>query len=188
MEENNAGARQEYSRELKMAAMREIDSGKGMAEVARMYQLSPKRLETWRSEWRAKGDLAFPGKGAQPQSKLNADRISELERKSGQQTMEIEFFQKSVAAFQKTSSASRRQWRHRLYEQIQEAGEARAIVNRLCQASGNRSGGVNAPTQTEGKSDEERSGPTGAKKVSRIQLHRRTGTEAAHRPQGHRSL
>ena len=39
--------------------MREIDSGKGMAEVARMYQLSPKRLETWRSEWRAKGELAI---------------------------------------------------------------------------------------------------------------------------------
>jgi transposase-like protein len=60
--------RQEYSRELKLAAMREIDSGKGMAEVARMYQLSPKRLETWRSEWRAKGELAFPGKGAQPKA------------------------------------------------------------------------------------------------------------------------
>src|SRR6202035_522209 len=91
--------RQEYSRELKMAAMREIDSGKGMAEVARMYQLSPKRLETWRSEWRAKGHLAFPGKGAQPQSKLNADRISELERKIGQQTMEIDFLKKVLRRF-----------------------------------------------------------------------------------------
>jgi transposase len=91
--------RQEYSRELKLAAMREIDSGKGMAEVARMYQLSPKRLETWRSEWRAKGDLAFPGKGAQPQSKLNADRISELERKIGQQTMEIDFLKKALRRF-----------------------------------------------------------------------------------------
>jgi transposase len=91
--------RQEYSRELKMAAMREIDSGKGMAEVARMYQLSPKRLETWRSEWRAKGELAFPGKGAQPQSKLNADRISELERKIGQQTMEIDFLKKALRRF-----------------------------------------------------------------------------------------
>ena len=91
--------RQEYSRELKLAAMREIDSGKGMAEVARMYQLSPKRLETWRSEWRAKGELAFPGKGAQPQSKLNADRISELERKIGQQTMEIDFLKKVLRRF-----------------------------------------------------------------------------------------
>src|ERR1700693_6425226 len=91
--------RLEYSRELKMAAMREIDSGKGMAEVARMYQLSPKRLETWKSEWRAKGDLAFPGKGAQPQSKLNADRICELERKIGQQTMEIDFLKKTLRRF-----------------------------------------------------------------------------------------
>jgi RNA-directed DNA polymerase len=33
-----------------------------------------------------------------------------------------------------------------------------------------------APTQAQGESGEERRGPTGAKKVSRIQLHRRTGT------------
>jgi transposase len=91
--------RQEYSRELKMAAMREIDSGKGMAEVARMYQLSPKRLETWKSEWRAKGELAFPGKGAQPQIRLDADRISALERKIGQQTMEIDFLKKALRRF-----------------------------------------------------------------------------------------
>jgi hypothetical protein len=116
--------------------MREIDSGKGMAEVARMYQPSPKRLETWRSEWRAKGELAFPGKGAQPQTKLDADRMSELDRKIGQQTMKIDFSTKSVAAFQGTSSASRRQWRYRLHEQIQEAGEAGTIVNRLSRAAG----------------------------------------------------
>jgi len=128
--------RQEYSRELKMAAMREIDSGKGMAEVARMYQLSPKRLETWKGEWRAKGELAFPGKSARPQTRLDAERITELERKIGQQTMEIDFLKKSVAAFQGASSASRRQWRHRLYEQIQEAAEAGAAVNGLCRAAG----------------------------------------------------
>jgi len=50
--------RQQYSRELKIAVMREIDSGKGIAEVARMYQLSPRRLEVWKGEWRAKGELA----------------------------------------------------------------------------------------------------------------------------------
>jgi hypothetical protein len=33
----------------------------------------------------------FTCKGAQPQSKLNADRISALEPKIGQQTMEIDF-------------------------------------------------------------------------------------------------
>src|SRR5690242_17615791 len=62
--------RQEYSRELKIACMPELDSGKGLAEVARQYQLSPKRLETWKGEWHAKGELAFPGKGARPQAQL----------------------------------------------------------------------------------------------------------------------
>jgi transposase len=90
---------QEYSRELKMAAMREIDLGKSMATVARMYQLSPKRLEVWRGEWRAKGELAFPGKGARPQPRLDAERIAELERKIGQQTMELDFLKKALRRF-----------------------------------------------------------------------------------------
>jgi len=84
--------RQQYSRELKIACMRELDSGKSMAEIARQYQLSPKRLETWKAEWRAKGELAFPGKGARPQPQLDTEHIAKLERKIGQQAMEIDFF------------------------------------------------------------------------------------------------
>src|SRR3989475_11896587 len=91
--------RQQYSRELKIAVMREIDSGKGIAEVARMYQLSPKRLETWKGEWRAKGELAFPGKSARPQSRLDAERIAELERKIGQHAMELDFLKKALQHF-----------------------------------------------------------------------------------------
>jgi len=91
--------RQQYSRELKVATMREIDSGKSMAEVARMFQVSPKRLETWKSEWRAKGELAFPGQGTRPQARVDAERIALLERKIGQQTMEIEFLKKAFRRF-----------------------------------------------------------------------------------------
>src|ERR1039457_4999617 len=91
--------RQEYSRELKVACMRELDAGKGVAEVARQYQISPKRLETWKGEWRAKGELAFPGKSARPQTRLDAERIAELERKIGQQTMEIDFLKKALRRF-----------------------------------------------------------------------------------------
>jgi transposase-like protein len=67
--------RQQYPRELKIACMREMDSGKSLAEIARRYQLSPKRLETWKSEWRAKGELAFPGKGARPEARLDAEQV-----------------------------------------------------------------------------------------------------------------
>lgn len=91
--------RQEYSRELKVACMRELDSGKGMAEVARQYQISPRRLETWKSEWRAKGELAFPGKGARPQARLDSEHMAALERKIGQQTMEIDFLKKALRRF-----------------------------------------------------------------------------------------
>jgi len=98
--------RQEYSRELKIAVMREIDSGKGMAEMARLYQISPNRIEAWRSEWRAKGELAFPGKGARPQWQLDTERIAELERKIGQQAMEIDFLKKALRRFREQPLAA----------------------------------------------------------------------------------
>jgi transposase len=91
--------RQQYPRELKIALMREIDSGKSTAWVARNYQLSPKRLEVWKSEWRAKGELAFPGTGTRPQPRLDAERIAELERKIGQLTMENDFLKKTLRRF-----------------------------------------------------------------------------------------
>ena len=53
--------RQQYTRELKIATMRELDAGKSIAHVARQYQISPKRLEVSRGEWRAQGERAFPG-------------------------------------------------------------------------------------------------------------------------------
>ena len=52
-----------YSRDLKIAAMRALDAGATTGEIARKYQVSPHLLERWRGEWRAKGDLAFPGIG-----------------------------------------------------------------------------------------------------------------------------
>jgi transposase-like protein len=88
--------RQQYPRELKIATMRELDSGKSVGEVARTCQVSPKRLETWRGEWRARGEqLAFPGHAAQSQAKVDGQRIPELKRKIGQQAMEIDFLKKS---------------------------------------------------------------------------------------------
>ena len=91
--------RQQYPRELKIALMREIDSGKSTAWVARNYQLSPKRLEVWKGEWRAKGELAFPGTRTSAQPRLDAERIAELERKIGPQAMEIDFLKKALRRF-----------------------------------------------------------------------------------------
>jgi transposase len=95
-------SRAAYSRDLKIAAMRALDTGSGTGEIARKYQLSPKLLERWRGEWRARGELAFPGsgrRGAGLPALDDALRIGELERKIGQLTMENDFLKKALQHF-----------------------------------------------------------------------------------------
>jgi putative transposase len=92
-----------YSRELKIAVMRDLDTGSAtIGETARKYQLSPKMLERWRAEWRAKGELAFPGIGrrtTESPALEEARRVGELERKIGQLTMENDFLKKALQHF-----------------------------------------------------------------------------------------
>src|ERR1700704_5296623 len=91
-----------YSRDLKIAAMRALDTGSTTGEIARKYQLSPHLLERWRGEWRAKGELAFPGMGRRGMDLPTLDdarRIAELERKIGQLTMENDFLKKALQHF-----------------------------------------------------------------------------------------
>jgi transposase len=90
-----------YSRDLKIAAMRTLDAGSAAGEIARKYQLSPKLLERWRGEWRARGESAFPGIGrhVDPPALDDARRIAELERKIGQLTMENDFLKKALQHF-----------------------------------------------------------------------------------------
>src|SRR5207245_49107 len=91
-----------YSRDLKIAAMRALDAGSTGGEIARKYQLSPKLLERWRGEWRATGELAFPGIGRRVVDLPALDearRIAEMERKIGQLTMENDFLKKALEHF-----------------------------------------------------------------------------------------
>ena len=91
-----------YSRDLKITAMRALDAGSATGEIARKYQLSPKLLERWRGEWRAKGESAFPRsgrRGADLPALDDARRIAELERKIGQLTMENDFLKKAWRHF-----------------------------------------------------------------------------------------
>jgi transposase len=95
-------SRSVYSRDLKITAMRALDAGSANAEIARRYQLSPKLLERWRGEWRAKGELAFPGvgrRGVELPALDDVRRIAELERKIGQLTMENDFLKKALRHF-----------------------------------------------------------------------------------------
>lgn len=82
--------------------MRQIDGGRTAAELARQFQLSPKLLEKWRTEWRAKGsNLAFPGNGQRAEAPVldQGRRVGELERKVGQLTMENDWLKKALRHF-----------------------------------------------------------------------------------------
>src|SRR6202051_5209475 len=94
-------ARRIYSRDLKIASMREIDSGRMIGEVARHLEVSPKLLERWRGEWQARGELAFPGIGRRGLSPALTElqRVAQLERKSGQLTVGYDFFKKVMEPF-----------------------------------------------------------------------------------------
>ena len=95
-------ARSVYSRDLKIAVMRALDAGSATGEIARKYPLSPKLLERWRGEWRAKGELALPGIGrrsADLPALDDARRGAELERKIGQLAMENDFLEKALQHF-----------------------------------------------------------------------------------------
>ncbi len=91
-----------YSRDLKITAMRALDAGASTGEIARKYQLSPKLLERWRGEWRARGEAAFPGigrRGAGLPALDDTRRVADLERKIGQLTMENDFLKKALQHF-----------------------------------------------------------------------------------------
>ena len=93
-------ARRIYNRELKVAAMPEIDSGRTIGELARQLELSPKLLQRWRGEWRARGELAFgSGRRGPSQGFTQLQRTAELERKIGQLTMENDFLKKTWQHF-----------------------------------------------------------------------------------------
>jgi len=63
--------------------------------------LSPHLLERWRGEWRARGELAFPGLGRRGvrTGLSELQRIAELERKIGQLAMENDFLKKALEHF-----------------------------------------------------------------------------------------
>lgn len=102
-------ARIQYSRELKISAMRALDAGETSGQVARKFEISPKLLEKWRAEWRARGEAAFPGAGRRPRLEISSSeqqRIAELERKIGQMAMENDFLKKALQHFKEHHPAA----------------------------------------------------------------------------------
>ena len=81
-------SRRRFTKELKLAAVRRLDAGVSLAEVARGLEVNPNVLQRWRHEFRQAPGNAFPGNW---QRRWSEGRVAELERKIGQQVVEIDF-------------------------------------------------------------------------------------------------
>ncbi len=81
-------SRRQFTKEFKLAAVRRLEQGVSIAEVARGVEVKPNVLQRWRREFRGAPGNVFPGNGKQ---RWSEGGIAELERKVGQQALEIDF-------------------------------------------------------------------------------------------------
>ncbi len=81
-------SRRTFTRETKMAAVQRLETGSSIAEVARAFEVNPNVLHRWRKEFRQGPGNAFPGAGTR---RWDETQLAKLERKVGQQTLEIDF-------------------------------------------------------------------------------------------------
>ncbi|MCC6590241.1 MAG: transposase [Bryobacterales bacterium] len=86
-------SRRKFSKEFKMEAVRRLQSGQTMAEVARALEVHPSDLSRWRRELTEHGTQAFSGQGRR---RAEEDRVKELESKIGRQAMEIDFLKRAL--------------------------------------------------------------------------------------------
>lgn len=86
-------SRRIFSKEFKEAAVRRLELGASIGEVARACEVNPNVLHRWKRELRDYGSRAFTGNG-----KLRAEEnhFAELERKVGRQALEIDFLRRCL--------------------------------------------------------------------------------------------
>jgi transposase len=86
-------SRRKFTKEFKEEAVRRLELGASLAEVARACEVNPNVLHRWRRELRDYGAKAFSGNG---QRRREEGRVIELERKVGRQALEIDFLERCL--------------------------------------------------------------------------------------------
>src|SRR5215469_5241822 len=90
------GSQRVFTRECKLAAIKELESGNSVGLIARRLEIDRNTLYRWRREFKESAANAFPGKG----KGIIDSHEGELERKIGQMTMEMDFLKKLLRSFE----------------------------------------------------------------------------------------
>ena len=94
-------SRRVFTREFKLAAVKEVEAGKPLSYVARQLEISANTLHRWHREFKSHPTQAFSGHGKRMLAKSCE---AELERKIGQLTMENDFLKKLLKDFESRRS------------------------------------------------------------------------------------
>ena len=86
-------SRRMFTKEFKLAAVRRLEQGVAIGEVARGLEVNPNVLHRWRREQQDFGGKAFSGYG---QRRSEEGQLAELERKVGRQALEIDFLRRCL--------------------------------------------------------------------------------------------
>lgn len=86
-------SRRSFTKEFKEAAVRRLELGASIAEVARACEVNANVLHRWKRELRDYGARAFTGNG---KSRVEEKHVAELERKVGRQALEIDFLRRCL--------------------------------------------------------------------------------------------
>jgi transposase len=113
-------SRRMFTTEFKLAAVPRLEPGVSIGEVARALEVNPNVLHRWRPEIRQGPGYVFPG---QEKQRWAEGRVAELERKIGQQALEIDFW-KAACSASRNSGCCRLDWKSAVYRKVQEEVKA----------------------------------------------------------------
>jgi transposase-like protein len=86
-------SRRKFTKEFKLAAVGRMRAGESVGLLARSLEVNREDLYRWSRDVEKFGVRAFPGVG---QKRMEEMRIAELERKIGQQVLEIDFLKRAL--------------------------------------------------------------------------------------------
>ena len=90
--------RRRHTREFKTSIIRELESGKNLAQISRENNLHPTMISRWKLEYRKNPESAFSGNG---NIYKDAAKNQELERLVGRLYAENEFLKKALSILEK---------------------------------------------------------------------------------------
>jgi transposase-like protein len=88
--------RRAFTRDFKIKISEAYQSGTSAVELSRQFDVHPNLIYAWAREYQADPIHAFESQRSPDESKAVEQRIAELERLVGRQSLEIDFLKKAL--------------------------------------------------------------------------------------------